>query len=85
MTKRNICKRCRYWQRTRNVSPEAVIYKDEAYGSCDSGKFVESYTNIGTDSVSYWSLDYYSLKEGGHGAVLVTGEDFGCVHFTRDK
>ena len=68
--KRNVCSRCVHW--TRNSSaPDAP---KKVYGRCDSSKFVESVDPKADE------LEYYDYE--GYCAGFLTGESFGCIHFS---
>ena len=74
-----ICKNCKHWEKSK---------ANEVVGSCRSDKFLD------VSEYYSWHLDkledakynkdglHYFDKEGyGAGANILTGADFGCIHF----
>lgn len=63
-----LCKGCKHWHKGAHQPPE------DWAGYCGCPKFQEEPTGVLRDGVAYWPM--YDI-----GAVLQTGENFGCIHW----
>lgn len=71
--KERICKNCKYWENS-DIGSYYGCKKGE-YGECSSNKFCYQESNKDEkDNLVYWDYEGYS-------AGVMTGSDFGCVHF----
>jgi len=65
----NTCKTCKWWKE------EEQVYSDHAHMVCD---YVDTIHNEGSSSFEVYAE---ALDDSGMEIALVTGPDFGCIHW----
>ena len=74
---KKICKNCKHWTTDNTYGYDGMI------GTCDSDKFVYSYSMTYLDESNRDMLMVSDYE--GYMADFCTGEEFGCIHFEEKE
>jgi len=78
----NTCEKCKWWNKGADFRKQDSGPKNDNYGYCESKKFTSGYYSDQEDNMDdVIGLDGV-LLESDEGWCMVTGKDFGCIHWS---